>query len=101
MVPKPQFTRRERQVLDQMAAGNCNAEIAGSLCLTKSAVNQCIHRLYTRLGIHGPGSRKRLIIRYLAGDAYSRHDDQASAAGSGVEGLCCAGAREAERELSC
>ena len=101
MATKPALTRRERQVLERMAAGNHNAEIAGSLCLTKSAVDQCIHRLYTRLGIHGPGSRKRAIARYLAGDFCSQRGDQVGAIAAGAADSCCVGAREAERELSC
>ena len=51
--PLSTLTRREREVLAEVAQGKNNAAIADSLALTKSAVEKHINSIFTKLGLAG------------------------------------------------
>jgi DNA-binding CsgD family transcriptional regulator len=45
-------TRREREVLDLVAEGKTNAEIAAALCLSPGTVRRHLENVYAKLGVH-------------------------------------------------
>lgn len=56
------LTRREREVLRQLADGKTNREIAGALGLSRGTVEQHLARIYSKLGVH---SRTAALIHLL------------------------------------
>jgi DNA-binding NarL/FixJ family response regulator len=67
-----QLTRRERDVLREMAAGKSNAAIGESLFLAERSVEKLIHSIFLKLGLTWETSvhkRVKAVILYLAEDA--------------------------------
>jgi DNA-binding NarL/FixJ family response regulator len=70
--PLHELTRRERDVLREMAEGKNNAAIASALVLTERSVEKVIHSIFRKLGIAWEDSlhkRVKAVILYLADDA--------------------------------
>lgn len=65
--PLDRLTRRERDVLALMAEGRANADIAGTLVITESAVAKHINAIFAKLDlVPGNGDRRVLaVLRYL------------------------------------
>jgi DNA-binding NarL/FixJ family response regulator len=57
-----QLTTREQDVLDQLAAGGRNRDIAGRLVLSEETVKTHLRRIYRKLGVR---SRAEAITTYL------------------------------------
>jgi DNA-binding NarL/FixJ family response regulator len=55
------LTRRERDVLAQLAEGKSNAAIAESLVLTKRAVEKHINAIFTKLDLESPEDVSRRV----------------------------------------
>lgn len=53
--PFADLTPRERAVLDQMARGLSNAEIAATLCITPKSVRNYVSRVFAKLGVEHRG----------------------------------------------
>jgi DNA-binding NarL/FixJ family response regulator len=68
--PLDRLTRREREVLALMAEGRANADIAGTLVITESAVAKHINAIFAKLDLPpGNGDRRVLaVLRYLQKD---------------------------------
>jgi DNA-binding NarL/FixJ family response regulator len=69
--PLNQLTRRELDVLREMAEGKNNAAIAEALVLTEGSVEKVIHSIFQKLGLTWePTVHKRVkaVILYLAGN---------------------------------
>jgi DNA-binding NarL/FixJ family response regulator len=67
--PLNQLTRRERDVLREMAAGKNNAAIAEALFLTERSVEKVIHSIFLKLGLTWETAvhkRVKAVILYLA-----------------------------------
>jgi len=67
--PLGQLTAREREVLAQMAQGKSNAAIAGSLVLSKRAVEKHVGAIFTRLDLKDEedvSRRVAAVLMYLA-----------------------------------
>ncbi|MEN2741064.1 response regulator transcription factor [Microbacterium sp. X-17] len=65
--PLDRLTAREREVLDLMADGQSNAEIASTLTLSDAAVSKHIGSIFAKLG-HGPveeNRRVKAVLTYL------------------------------------
>jgi DNA-binding NarL/FixJ family response regulator len=63
------LTRREREVLQEMAAGKNNAAIAESLVLTERSVEKVIHSIFLKLGLAyetAVHKRVKAVVFYLA-----------------------------------
>ncbi|MDU0969113.1 MAG: response regulator transcription factor [Actinomycetaceae bacterium] len=63
-----QLTRRENEVLDLMAQGRSNSEIAAQLVLSEAAIAKHVSSIFAKLGLD-PGQdnrRVRAILLYLA-----------------------------------
>jgi DNA-binding NarL/FixJ family response regulator len=58
------LSSREAEVMDLIAAGHTNGQIAASLVLTEKTVKNHVNRLYAKLGA---GSRADAIARWTAG----------------------------------
>jgi DNA-binding NarL/FixJ family response regulator len=56
------FTEREREILDLLAGGSSNAEIARRLFLAEKTVKNHLNRIYAKLGV---GSRGEAVARWL------------------------------------
>ncbi len=54
-----ELTKREKQVLEQMASGRSNAVIAADFGLTEQTVRNYITNLYEKLGVH---SRAEAVV---------------------------------------
>ena len=70
--PLTQLTRRERDVLREMAEGKNNAAIAESLFLTERSIEKVIHSIFLKLGLTWEGmvhKRVKAVILYLAESA--------------------------------
>jgi DNA-binding NarL/FixJ family response regulator len=63
--PLAALTRREREVLEQMAQGKSNAAIARALFLTERAVQKHINSLFSKLGLGEAGERDRRVAAVL------------------------------------
>jgi DNA-binding NarL/FixJ family response regulator len=57
-----QFTEREQQILDLLAAGQANREIARGLFLAEKTVKNHLNRIYAKLGVT---TRSEAIARWL------------------------------------
>jgi DNA-binding NarL/FixJ family response regulator len=67
--PLNQLTRRERDVLREMAEGKNNAAIAEALFLTERSVEKVIHSIFLKLGLTWETAvhkRVKAVILYLA-----------------------------------
>jgi DNA-binding NarL/FixJ family response regulator len=67
-----ELTRRERDVLAQMAEGKSNTAIAESLVLTKGAVEKHINSIFIKLGLAGSeglSKRVKATLTFLAGSS--------------------------------
>jgi DNA-binding NarL/FixJ family response regulator len=67
--PLNQLTRREHDVLREMAAGKNNAAIADALFLTERSVEKVIHSIFLKLGLTWETAvhkRVKAVILYLA-----------------------------------
>jgi DNA-binding NarL/FixJ family response regulator len=65
-----ELTRRERDVLAQMAEGKSNAAIAEALVLTKRAVEKHINSIFIKLGLTGSADvskRVKATLMFLSG----------------------------------
>jgi len=63
------LTEREREVLAELAAGKSNSAIAGSLYLTKRAVEKHINAIFMKLNLRGSedvSSRVAATLIFLA-----------------------------------
>jgi DNA-binding NarL/FixJ family response regulator len=58
------LSSREAEVMDLIAAGHTNGQIAASLVLTEKTVKNHVNRMYAKLGA---GSRADAIARWTAG----------------------------------
>jgi DNA-binding NarL/FixJ family response regulator len=71
--PLAGLTKREREVLEQMAQGKNNAAIAEALVLTDRAVQKHINSLFSKLGLgDNPGLDRRVAAVLTLLDARSR-----------------------------
>lgn len=61
-----QLSHREREVLDLVAGGLSNAQIAERLCVTEHTVKSHLGSLFAKLGVH---SRSEAIATHRQGDA--------------------------------
>ena len=59
--PLRTLTPREREVLGEVAQGKSNAAIAGSLVLTKGAVEKHINSIFSKLGLAGAQDISRRV----------------------------------------
>jgi DNA-binding NarL/FixJ family response regulator len=59
-----ELSHREREVLDLVAAGLSNAQIADRLCVTEHTVKSHLGSLFTKLGVH---SRSEAIAAHVQG----------------------------------
>ena len=79
--PVAQLTPREQQILAEIAQGKSNAAIAGSLRLTKRAVEKHIGSIFQKLELEDEevvSRRVAAVLLYLSGTA---DDTQGAAAG--------------------
>jgi DNA-binding NarL/FixJ family response regulator len=70
--PLKQLTRREHDVLREMAEGKNNAAIAEALFLTERSVEKVIHSIFLKLGLTWEATvhkRVKAVILYLAESA--------------------------------
>jgi len=69
--PLSELTRREHEVLSQVAQGRSNAAIAESLVLSKRAVEKHINSIFLKLGLkneHDVSQRVKAALMFLAGE---------------------------------
>jgi DNA-binding NarL/FixJ family response regulator len=72
--PLATLTRREREVLEQMAQGKNNATIAKALFLTERAVQKHINTLFAKLGLGDSADMDRRVAAVLTLlDSKSQH----------------------------
>lgn len=64
-----ELTRRERQVLELVAQGMSNEEIAARLVLSTRTVERHLSNIYTRSGLSGRGARAAAAARLVARDS--------------------------------
>ena len=67
--PLAELTRREHDVMREMAEGKNNAAIAQALSLTERSVEKVIHSIFLKLGITWEPTvhkRVRAVLLYLA-----------------------------------
>jgi DNA-binding NarL/FixJ family response regulator len=67
--PMDELTAREREVLTEVATGKSNAAIAGSLFLTKRAVEKHINAIFMKLNLRESEDTSRRVkaaLMYLA-----------------------------------
>jgi DNA-binding CsgD family transcriptional regulator len=70
----PDLSRRELEVLDLVAAGSNNEEIAARLYLSVRTVERHLSNVYAKLGVSGKSARAAAAARYSRGrDAASEH----------------------------
>jgi DNA-binding NarL/FixJ family response regulator len=63
--PLAELTRREREVLELMAAGNSNQGIADRLVITLRAVEKYVSSIFGKLGLPTTGSESRRVLAVL------------------------------------
>jgi DNA-binding NarL/FixJ family response regulator len=63
--PLAALTRREREVLELMAAGNSNQGIADRLVITLRAVEKYVSSIFGKLGLPATGSESRRVLAVL------------------------------------
>jgi DNA-binding NarL/FixJ family response regulator len=76
--PLAPLTGREREVLAEVARGNSNAAIAGSLFLTKGAVEKHINSIFSKLGLPDDtevNRRVKATLLFLADEQASEPED--------------------------
>jgi DNA-binding NarL/FixJ family response regulator len=74
--PLADLTSREREVLAELAAGKSNSAIAGSLYLTKRAVEKHINAIFMKLNLRGSedvSSRVAATLIFLAEERRTPH----------------------------
>jgi DNA-binding NarL/FixJ family response regulator len=59
---RAQFTEREQQIMDLLASGQANREIARGLYLAEKTVKNHLNRIYAKLGV---ATRSEAIARWL------------------------------------
>jgi DNA-binding NarL/FixJ family response regulator len=67
--PLNELTRREREVLREMASGKSNAAIAQTLFITERSVEKVIHSIFVKLGLafeEAIHKRVKAVVMYLA-----------------------------------
>jgi DNA-binding NarL/FixJ family response regulator len=71
-----QFTPREREILERIAAGDTNCDIAERLFITRETVRWHLRCVYAKLGVH---SRKALteLLRSAGGVYHDSYDPEA------------------------
>ena len=67
-----QLTGREREVLDLVAAGQDNGEIAEALTLSVRTVERHLQTIYRKLGLTGSAQRTAAAALVLGADDYAR-----------------------------
>ncbi|MEU3528451.1 response regulator transcription factor [Streptomyces sp. NPDC038707] len=68
--PPPRLTDREKQILQLLAAGATDREIAGALNITENTVHSHLDRLRGKTGFHRRADLTRLALRYgLTGES--------------------------------
>jgi DNA-binding NarL/FixJ family response regulator len=75
--PLAALTKRELEVLDQVAQGKSNAAVARSLFLTERAVEKHINALFAKLGLGSTpdiNRRVKAVLMHLSGRAASPRD---------------------------
>ena len=60
------LTRRDREVLELMAAGNSNQGIADTLGISVRAVEKYVSGIFGKLGIPSTGTESRRVLAVLA-----------------------------------
>ncbi|MDP9259662.1 MAG: response regulator transcription factor [Actinomycetota bacterium] len=63
--PIAQLTRREREVLELLAAGSSNQGIADNLVITLRAVEKYVSSIFDKLGLPSSGSESRRVLAVL------------------------------------
>ena len=63
--PLGRLTRREREVLELMAAGSSNQGIADKLVITLRAVEKYVSSIFGKLGLPSTGSESRRVLAVL------------------------------------
>jgi DNA-binding NarL/FixJ family response regulator len=74
--PLGELTSREREVLAELAAGKSNSAIAGSLFLTKRAVEKHINSIFMKLNLRGSedvSSRVAAALIFLSEERQAPH----------------------------
>lgn len=87
---EPLLTNRERDVLILVGRGLTNAEIADTLCMTRSAVRTFLNRAFTKLGARKRADAVRLALRrgeIIIGDIFPLHEALSDLASLGAESL--------------
>ncbi len=64
--PLARLTRREREVLELMAAGSSNQGIAENLVITVRAVEKYVSSIFGKLGLPSTGGESRRVLAVLA-----------------------------------
>jgi DNA-binding CsgD family transcriptional regulator len=62
--PAPALSAREAEIMDLIAAGHTNGQIAAKLVLAEKTIKNHVNRIYGKLGA---GSRADAIARWAAG----------------------------------
>lgn len=87
---EPLLTNRERDVLILVGRGLTNAEIADTLCMTRSAVRTFLNRAFTKLGARKRADAVRLALKQreiIIGDIFPLADALRDLASLGADSL--------------
>jgi DNA-binding CsgD family transcriptional regulator len=63
VVPSPRLTAREREIVELVAEGRTNAEIAAHLWVAPSTVKKHLENVYEKLGV-GRRTAAATLVRY-------------------------------------